>query len=133
MGIKTPEGTLYQGTPSEIVINMAEELADCLKNADIKPDGLHVIALIHLACSISRMIAANPEAGKAPSFGVMLSCLSRGMGDGKWSVEEYQAFDREFGEMVIALGGSKIGSKELGSGLTVKDGKIIMSPSLGVH
>lgn len=117
---------LIQGTPAQIIIDTAEEMADAMKKADIKPTGIHVLATIHLAMSLmSTGSAIGGTMGKMPSFKMVLTMMTRSLHPSGWTVEAAKEFDEEFGILVESLGGKKV--SEEGDSTS----QLMLSPPMG--
>ena len=123
------QGTIYQGTPAEIIVKVAAEIAEALQKAGIGPSGVHTLALVHLAACMRRGQAEANDPASVPSFDNMLQLLVHGMTGSTWTEDETRAFDQAFQTIVESYGGHKVGTK-IGNKM---EGPMILSPSLGVH
>ena len=97
---------IYEGTPRDIIVKLAREMADAFGNAGIPMTGVHVIALMHLLCSAA--VTAEASDGKMPSFRTLLQVLTHGITRTDWSQEELESFGEEFCSIVESLGGGKV-------------------------
>lgn len=115
---------VYQGTPTEILFKMAKEISDLLYNAGVPVSGLGALAMIHLAACAIKAEKEDPRgSGKMPSFQSMLTVMAHSYSGTMMSEEQQRDFDKDFTDIIISMGGSKIS----------KENVSIMSPSLGVH
>lgn len=115
---------LYEGTPTEILFKMAKEMSDLLYSAGVPVSGLGALAMIHLAACAVRVENTDADSNlKMPTFKSMLTVMAHSYSGTMMSEEEQRAFDKDFTDIIISMGGSKMG----------KESVSIMSPSLGVH
>lgn len=118
------KAVLYSGPPIKILGQAAEEIMDILSKGGMSFDGLHVLALLHLA---SGMIIVGSKQGRLmPSYASILSLITHNMSKSVWSKEEAVAFEKEFRAIVESLGGRQLSEEE-------KNQPVVMSPTLGVQ
>mgnify|MGYP001616419785 CR=1 FL=1 len=103
------ESTVYQGTLSDIINKLSNELAEAMGLRHENVTGVHVLALLSIIISLANGSSGATILGTMPSFKTMLSSLTRGMTGSKWSETEYRAFEKEFCEIIESSGGYKLG------------------------
>lgn len=102
---------VYQGTPTEVLEQMAKNLSEILTNAGVPPTGLHVLAMMHLvACTwYGRTKDTN---GKMPDFKTMLAVFVKTATQSKWTDTEVDEFVEDFKRLVNDIGGMTYNSKD---------------------
>ena len=117
---------IYQGTPTEMIRQMAEDILDALQSAGVGWSGVHALAMIQIVVSMNHVVNKK-TIGVMPSFETMLSMFTRGLSQTQFTEAECDKMEAEFLQMVESLGGSKLpkGSKT--------EGPLVLGPSLGVH
>ena len=106
-----PGGILYTGTPTDVLMAIAQRIIKALEQANITPTGLHVLAMLHvLSCALHNgrhdYAEGDTSLGMMPTFKTVLTLMTRvSMGE-KLSSEETQAFNEDFVAIVKSLGGS---------------------------
>lgn len=109
----TLTGTTYEGTPKEIVVRISEEIARLLEQSNRPTNGLTALALIHVAACMIRagndaLKSGDSAMGKMPSFASALGTLVHGLLSSGWTVEELNAFDKDFVQIIESLGGVRL-------------------------
>ena len=68
--------SVYVGAPPQILHDLAEKLLRLLESAGVPPDGLHLLALLYLACNA---MGAKRRMGETdiPEFRLVLSLVTR--------------------------------------------------------
>ena len=118
---------IYQGTPAEMIRQMAEDILHVMQEAGVGWSGMHALAMIQIVVSMAHVV--NKQAiGAMPSFEIMLTMLTRGLSQTPFSDDEAIKMNNEFCHIIETSGGSKISSKG-----SKTEGPIVMGPSLGVH
>lgn len=104
----------YSGTPKEIIVKISEELAQMLAESGRPPNGLTVLAMLHVAACMVKagndaaaVFEAN-DLGIMPSFKSSLAVLVHGLLASDWTTEELIAFDQDFVRIIESLGGTKL-------------------------
>lgn len=105
---------MYQGSPLHILGKMAEGQLDALHDSGIKFDGVHTLALFHLAVG---MLKVGQQNGRdMPSFASVLSIITHGYSSGSWTNEEARAFEADFMRLIESSGGHKLSKQEKEAG-----------------
>mgnify|MGYP001566860345 CR=1 FL=1 len=124
-------GRMYQGSPSNIVMSIAQELIQVLEGAGVKPTGVHLIALLHVVTSAihngrKEWENGDTSLGQMPSYKTLLSFITRTTRGQQFTPEEAKAFGTEFIEVIKSLGGEVIPTVEAQQ--LPKDAQMVMAP-----
>lgn len=96
----------YAGTPTDIMQRVCKEITEVLTTGGVAPVGMTALALIHIGVSVIR----NHDAldNKMPSYGTVVSLMTRAFYGEKLTHEEEDQFNKEFISMVESLGGYQV-------------------------
>lgn len=121
---------IIEGSPSEIMRKLSDDMVEVLQAAGIQPSGVHALAMCH--CLVA-MIRAGQDCkgeqgvGLMPSFRMLLGVLTHGLSGVAWGAEEKEQFNDEFCRIIESLGGHKLKPGEARASTM----PMVMSPKMG--